>query len=276
MVRQSGESRHIQRINTNQNTAGEGFRQSFAFFLCGFFRQRHSLLTSDSLTADRRSGRPGRFDGIRRLCHTADMKYTILETLSDTLAHVKTAEGDYMLETVRFPRDQKDLFDWMMQGKTMPEIEEECLQQVQTLGKELDLLQLAGPESHLVKPLRYEIMKIPGGTGWQAEILKPRLMPLSVLRRYHTLTPREESLLANQLAAALREAKKARLHKNRVLESDVYVAQEHEFLLDLTGLDWPVVPQEECDTLETLVDVVRDPDLRQRLRRQPLFGDVSE
>lgn len=218
----------------------------------------------------------GRIDGRRRLCHTAGMKYTVIETISDTLARVKRGDAEYIRETVRFPRDQKDIFDLMMQGKSMPEVEADCLAQVKALGKELDLLQLVKPDSRLVRPVEYEIMKIPGGTGWQAEILKPRLLPLSVLQRYHTLTAEEEKILTDQLADGLREAQKARLRKSRVKESDVYVSAENQFLLDLTGSDWPDEAQEDLETLEILADLVSDPDLRQQLKNQPLFDGVSE
>ncbi len=194
------------------------------------------------------------------------MKYTVVDTLNDVQAHVRVAGQDRLREIFRFPRDQKDVFDLMMQGKSMPEVEESCLEEARALSHDLDLLQLAGPESHLLKPLEYEIMKIPGGTGWQVEVLKPWLLPLSVFRRYHTLTPAEERILTGQLTEALREAKKARLELGRVTDRHIYLTGENQFVLD--GFD----KAGDRDDLSDLADLVCDPALREELQGKPLFG----
>lgn len=194
------------------------------------------------------------------------MKYTVTDKLSETLSEVKLSDGTRCwLETLRFPEDQKDLFDLLQQGMSMPEAEDHCLQRCKARQKELDLLQLTRDDTHIARPLEYAVSRIPGGTGWQIEILKPRRMPLSVLRRYHTLTPAEEETLVEQLIDALQEAKKARLELSRVREDNVFLDAENQFVLDgFNGLG-------DRETVEDLADLVQDPALRESLSERKLF-----
>lgn len=191
------------------------------------------------------------------------MKYT--KTLDRSLKTIEVVSGDQrkIVQVLRFPENQSDVFDVLTRGLTMKEAEEEYLRQCKEAQRGLDLLAKAETQDHIAQYEEYEVKKIPGGTGWQIEILKPYRMSLAELKKFHTLTKAEERLLVDQLCVALRQAKKAGLGHRSLKPENIFAIGENEFVLDDFSEgepDW-----------NGLADLVDDPDLKSEIIQSDLW-----
>lgn len=193
------------------------------------------------------------------------MKYRVLRELSPVKKEVLTASGLRWLETVAFPEDQKDLFDQFQAGLSMEQAEQLYRERARACQHGLDLIGLRKEDSHLYGFEEYEVRPIPGGTGWQVDVLREPMLSLGQLRRYHTLTEEEERILASQLADALREAKKAGLEAGPVDEDHVFVVRENEYCLQ-------VVPGENRESLADVAALVHSESLRDSLLMSSLWS----
>lgn len=192
------------------------------------------------------------------------MKYRVLRPLSDCCQEVMASDGLRWLFTAAFPEDQKDLFDQFQRGLSMDQAESLYREQARDYQHMLDLIGLRKEDSHLYGFEEYEVRSIPGGTGWQVDVLGVPMLSLGQLRRYHTLSVQEERLLADQVVDALREAKKAGIEAGSVDEDHVFVDRENEFMVK-------VIPGEVRDGLEDVALLVRDEGLRQELSSHSLW-----
>lgn len=191
------------------------------------------------------------------------MKYT--KTLDRSLKTIEVVSGDQrkIVQVLRFPEKQGDVFDMLTRGLTMKEAEEEYLRQCKEVQRGLDLLAKAETKDHIAQYEEYEVKKIPGGTGWQIEILKSYRMSLAELKKFHTLTKAEERLLIDQLCIALRQAKKAGLGHRSIKPENIFVVSENEFVLDDFSEDEP--------DWTGLADLVNDPDLKSEIIQSDLW-----
>ncbi len=191
------------------------------------------------------------------------MKYTKVLDRSGKTMEVVHNNTRKIVQVLRFPERQGDVFDLLTRGMTMKEAEDEYLRQCKDAQRRLDLLAKADPKAHIAVFEEYEVKKIPGGTGWQIEILKPYRMSLAELKKVHTLTEAEEKTLVDQLCQALREGKKAECGHDRIKPENVFVVAENEFALDdFHGETEPA--------LGLLADLVETPALKEQLAA----GDV--
>lgn len=192
------------------------------------------------------------------------MKYT--KTLERSLKTIEVVSGNQrkIVQVLRFPEKQGDVFDLLTRGLTMKEAEEEYLRQCKEAQHGLDLLAKAEAKDHIALYEEYEVKKIPGGTGWQIEILKPYRLSLFELKKFHTLTKEEERILIDQLSVALRQAKKAGVGHCAIKPENIFVVAENEFVLDdFLGNDEP--------DWNGLADLVEDPDLKSQIVQSDLW-----
>lgn len=182
-------------------------------------------------------------------------------SLDETKKLVQTNEGLKLVQRLTFPKDQSLIFDFLMAGKEMAQIEEEMLAQVKEVQKELDRLKWMDPQYFDV----YEVKKIVGGTGWQIEVLKPFSLSLNDFEKYHTLSALEERLLIDQIIQELQSRQKAGLALKRVGKDSIYLRSENEYFLDWIG-------EEKAFVWDDLADLVNDPELKEALLKSDVWN----
>lgn len=182
-------------------------------------------------------------------------------SLDEKTKLVETKEGLKIVQTLTFPKNQTLIFDFLMAGKEMTQIEEEMMVQVKTVQKELDRLKLMDPQCFEV----YEVKKIAGGMGWQIDVLKSLALSLKEFEKYHTLSALEERLLIDQVIQELQARQKAGLDLKHVDKDSIYLRSENEYFLDWIG-------EEKAFVWDDLADLVSDPELKEALLKSDVWN----